>query len=236
MDKLELTIAGDQRELTIRDGQAAPPYVYNGFNYKTTDTDSFVAAVSRFGGKNTVMAANGGKIKAIVDCTIVDRDQSTITQEWALSKELIRWTEVLDKRIDQQKFIKFLERELRLFDSVQLQNLLAQLKTLKISTQIMGDYSMDDRNNYVVMYKTANGEGTSKIPAYLELAFPLIDGGREELIGIEIEFIQPSQPGEKPMFGLTVPGWKDLVQQSIDYEVDCIRTRLPGWLLIKGNV
>lgn len=238
MDKtLEIKLAPEAKDLILRSGNAPDIYVNKGYAYKTTTTESFIAAMKRFGSQErSVLAAEGGKIKAIVDCTILDRPQDSIGLAWAHSAEAERWSQVLDKRLPQPIFVKFLERECRLVSSPVLESLLAQLKVLKISTQILGDYSMDDRNNYTFMYKIGDMEGTTRIPSLIQIEIPLLDKGRNETVDIEIEFFQPTNATEKPAFGLICPTWEDLLQSSIDYEVDKIRKELPGWLILDGSL
>ena len=237
MEKLEVNLMGDQKELSVRTGQAPDIFVYKGFTHETTTTDSFVSALKRFGTQeNTVMAADGDRIHAIVDCTVEGRPQDTIKQKWAPSAEALRWKDVIGKKMIQAQFVKFLERETRLNSLPVLELLLAQLKTLKVNTQIIGDYSMDDRNNFTFMYKTGELEGTTKIPALIQIPMPLIDDGRIETVDIEIEFYPPQNAGDKPQFAMICPTWADLVQESVDFEVEQIRKALPGWLLLNGRL
>ena len=237
MEKLEVNLMGDQKDLSVRTGAAPDIFVYKGFNYETTTTASFVAALKRFGTKeNTVMAADGDRIHAIVDGGVQGRPQDMIKQKWAPSAEALRWVQVLNKKMIQTQFVKFLERETRLNSLPVMEHLLAQLKTLKVNTQIIGDYSMDDRNNFTFMYKTGEMEGTTKIPALIQIPMPLIDDGRIETVDIEIEFYPPQNAGDKPQFAMICPTWADLMQESIDFEVEQIRKELPGWLLLKGRL
>ena len=173
---------------------------------------------------------------AVIDHYQEERQQSRVNLSWAPSSEAKRWASVMGKQLIQAQFVKFLEREARIGKAPIIENLLAQMKGLKINAQIIGDYSMDDRNNYTFMYKIGDLEGTSKIPALLQIEIPLLDGGRKETVDIEIEFIRPNNATDKPMFWLTCPTWSDLLQQTIDFEVDKVRQALTGWTLIKGNL
>lgn len=237
MDKLEVNLNGEQKEVILREGRAAEIFQYNGFAYHTTNTESFIAALHKFGNAaSTVIANDGDKMKAVIDHYNESRQQSRLSLAWALSSEAKRWGALMGRQLQQAAFVKFLERESRISHDPVVENLLAQMKGLKINAQIIGDYSMDDRNNYTFMYKIGDLEGTSKIPSLFPMEFPMLDGGRKEIVDVEIEFIRPSNATDKPMFGLLCPTWADILQSSIDYEVAEIAAACPGWLLIKGSI
>ena len=237
MDKLVLSLAGAQKEVVLREGSAADIFQYKGFSYKTANTESFIATLIKYGNmKSTVIANNEDSMKAVLDHDNQDRPHSWASLSWDMSAEAKRWRSIMGKQLLQAQFVKFLEREARISGSPVVENLLAQMKGLKINAQIIGDYSMDDRNNYTFMYKIGDLEGCSRIPALLQIHFPMLDGGRTEAVDIEIEFIRPSNATDKPMFLLICPTWDDIMQGSIDYEVAEVRAAFPGWLLIKGTL
>lgn len=235
MEKIEVKVLTDGKEVILREGKAPDIFQNNGYCYDTTNTESFVAAIQKFGSKeNTVMAAGGDSVKAIVDCTIKNRPQDIIRLRWEASPEAKRWKAVMGKQLVQAIFVKFLEREVRISQSPVVESLLAQLKMFKVSAQIIGDYSMDDRNNYTFMYKIGDAEGQTKVPSLIQMEFPMIDEGRKEKVDIELEFIRPGNSNDKPAFCLTCPTWEDIVRESINFEVQEIIAALPGTLLIKG--
>lgn len=234
---IEINVTDATKELVVRAGNAPEIFQYKGFNYKTFTTQSFIDALRRFGSDDkTAISADGMTMKAILDYTVADRPQDTVTQQWSPSSEARRWVPMFEKKIEQALFVKFLERESRICGSATIENLLAQTKNLKISALITGDYSMDDRNNYTFMFKVGDTEGVAKIPSLIALHIPLIEGGRCELVDIEIDFIRPGNSNEKPGFVLRCPTWDDLLQKTIDEEINQIRQEFSGWLIIKGSV
>ena len=238
MEILQVNLVGEQKELVIRQGDAQNIFQYNGFRYETTNTESFIAAVRKFGTEeNTVIASSDGKVVAIIDCTVTGRPQDRICLKWGLSPVAMRWGAVIGKPMQQPQFVKFLEREARIEYQTTVEQLLAQVKNLKINAQIIGDYSMDDRNNYTFMYKIGDTEGTTKIPSVIDLYMQMIDGGRPEIVTIEIEFVRPSNPQEKPTFTFSCPTWQDIFRKSCEYEFEQIKQGVwPGALVICGTL
>ena len=150
-------------DMTLRMGAAPQIYNYQGFEYAVTDRQSFVAAVLKFGSKqNTVIACDekDGTVEAVLDKTVETRQHDKVFLRLMHSDELRRWEAILDKPMDHKTFVKFLERQA----NPALDAMIAATKQLRFVTQMTGDFSFDDNNNYNFVFKVGDAEGTARLP------------------------------------------------------------------------
>jgi hypothetical protein len=113
----------------------------------------------------------------------------------------------------------------------------AAVQQLKMATQITGDYSYDDRNNYTFAIKVNDMEGTTRMPNIFEIHIPILN--ESDLImdvDIELEIGKPKEPGQKPAFLLTCPKLSRYIKESVTHEIDKIKAALPDYNIMAGSI
>jgi hypothetical protein len=225
--------------LVIREGEAAPIYVYKGFSYTADSTDSLIALVKSKGVKeNVIVAYNDAGIEVILDDTIVERKQDRLAYKFKNSIQFEEWEKILTRgySFDQKEFIKFLQRrEVGEIDDIDL--LMASVQQFKYVTNIAGEFTYDDNNNYNFAIKIGDAEGTVKLPQFIFAKIEIyLESEFVQTMEIEMEVIRPKGEGEKPMFNLSCPKLNRYLQDAIDYEIKKLKTELDGYLIVAGNI
>ena len=240
MEKIELNVAEGTNEITLREGIARETYDnYKGFSYQADSTDSFIKVVNERMNHNgkAIIAYNENGMQAIMDDTVRDRDKDTAHYGYKKSIQFNEWKVILSGGvIDQKNFIKFLQRR-EDGEVKDIEMLLYSLQNFKFVTNIEGDFSQADNNNYTFMYKTKDGEGTVDIPAMItadieifnESAFP-------QSMEIEIEVNKPKDAGHKPTFTLQCPKLNRYIKEAMDWEVKKLKDAFPKYLVIAGKI
>lgn len=240
MEKIELNVAEGTNEITLREGIARETYDnYKGFSYQADSTDSFIKVVNERMNHNgkAIIAYNENGMQAIMDDTVRDRDKDTAHYGYKKSIQFNEWKGILSGGvIDQKDFIKFLQRR-EDGEVKDIEMLLYSLQNFKFVTNIEGDFSQADNNNYTFMYKTKDGEGTVDIPAMItadieifnESAFP-------QSMEIEIEVNKPKDAGQKPTFTLQCPKMNRYIKEAMDWEVKKLKDAFPKYLVIAGKI
>lgn len=224
-------------ELTIREGIAASVYEYGGFQHRAYSTDSFIKLVNAKADKlHCVIAYHDTGMKAILNDTVVDRDQDTVSYEFRKSLQYLEWKEILEGVVMTQKgFIKFLQSREK--DEIDIELLLFNVQNFKYVTNIEGDFSQADHNNYTFMIKSKDGEGKVKIPQFL---YPQIEifneSGFMQTVEVELEVYRPKDPTEVPGFKFTCPKLARYLKKAVEHEIETMRTGLPDYLIINGSI
>lgn len=228
----------DGNELTIREGQAPRVYEYNGFQHRVFSTDSFVRLVDAKANKpNCVVAYHDSGMKAILDDMVVDRNLDTVSYEFRKSLQYGEWKRILEGTVMSQKdFIKFLQS--REDDEIKdAEALLFNVKNFKYVTNIEGDFSQADRNNYTFMIKSKDGEGTVKIPQFLYVKLEIFnESSFSQLVEIEVEVYRPKDPTEVPGFKFECPKLERYLKAAVEHEVEAMKAGLPDYLIITGSI
>ena len=224
-------------DMTLRTGAAPQIYNYQGFEYAVTDRQSFVAAVLKFGSKqNTVIACDekDGTVEAVLDKTVETRQHDKVFLRLMHSDELRRWEAILDKPMDHKTFVKFLERQA----NPALDSMIAATKQLRFVTQMTGDFSFDDNNNYNFVFKVGDAEGTARLPATIDVIFkPVLENGMyEAIVTFEIELKKPTNEREKPTITVTAPRLQDAIKAAIKAEAAQMKCELEGFLVLSGAI
>jgi hypothetical protein len=211
-----------------------PIFQYQGFQHVVEDTDSVIGLVKRYGApENTLIFVNKDRIHVIFDDTIQDRPQDTAECEFVLSDQANDWHRHLSNSIEQKKFIDFLrcrpEEEIENLDA-----LLAAVKVLKITTEIIGDYELDDRGNITFMYKSREKEGKCSIPSVINVRIPMLNNGSVMSIEMELEIIKPKSEQEKPAFKITCPKWSRYYKEAVEAEIEKLKRALPEYSILAG--
>ena len=117
-----------------------------------------------------------------------------------------------------------------------IDRLLHAVSNFKYVTNIQGDFSFDDRNNYTFNVKLSDGEGTVRIPKIIMANIEILQGSdfRQD-IEIEVEVQRPKDPSEHPHFLLSCPKYPRYYQAAVEQECTLLPERLPNYLIVRGR-
>jgi hypothetical protein len=223
----------------LRFGEAPEVFVYQGFRHTARSTASFIELVKRKGcaeGDRTVVAYTDQGIEAILDDSVKDRPQDTVTFGFTKSLELSEWGKVWDKPVDHKTLADFLNRQ----DPSQVQGLeffIEAVRNFKYTSVIDGDFSYDDRNNYTFAVKIRDQEGSVKIPKTLFLRIPLIEESEFlQTIEVEVDFQKPRSEQEKVLFLLSCPKFPRYWREAVKHEIQKVKEELAGYLVVAGKL
>lgn len=234
----KIMINAQGQELTLREGNAKRVYDYQGFHHKAFSTESFTELVDQKASKpDCIVAYDDNGMMAILDDTVVDRDQDRVSYQFKKSLQYKEWKELLEGCVMNQKaFIKFLQgREPEELQNLEL--LLFNIKNFKYVTNIAGDFSQDDRNNYTFMIKSSDGEGTVKIPQFINAKIEIFNESNFfQAVEIEVEVYRPKDATEVPGFKFSCPKLERYLKTAVENEVNTMKNNLPGYLIVTGSI
>lgn len=239
MEKIELAVSGETKEVILREGKAPEIFVYDGFHYAAESTESLIALTKSKGNKpNVIVAYNQTGVKVILDDLIFTRHKDIISYEFKRSRQFEEWKSILLKGqvFDQKSLIDFLRRREE-GEIIEIESLLAAIQNFKFVTNITGDFSFDDRNNYTFAIKVGDSEGTVKLPKYIFACVELYNESNfRQTIELEVEVQKPRGEGEKPMFLISCPKFSRYDEEALKNEVDTIKGGLEGYLIVAGRI
>ena len=236
MDKMTVNITGEQKELTILEGAAQTPFRYGGFTYHVETTESFVKLIKAKATKeNAVVAYQNGTMQAILDDTITDRPNDRLIYSLKVSQQAKEWIDILGKNngpMGQKSFLNFLKRR-SVEELPNLEELIFSVQNFRYVTNISGEASYEDGNNYVFGIKVKDAEGTTTLPKSI---YPKIQIYKEsdfvEAMEIEIEIVKPRDAGEGLGFVLSCPKFERYVEEAQAHEVEKMKKELDGFLVV----
>jgi hypothetical protein len=235
--QINITPAGDQ--LVIRTGDANEVFDYQGYQYRAESTESLITLVKSKGSvPNSIIAYNQDGIKVILDDTVLDRTQDRLTYNYKFSQQFEEWSKILRNGavFEQKPFIDFLRRREATEIDCQ-ESLMAAIQNFKYVSNITGDFTYDDRNNYTFGFKIGDAEGTVKIPQIINANIEIYNESQFiQAIEIEIEVKRPKSEGEKPLFALTCPKLERYIKIAIENEIERVKTELEGYLIVAGVI
>jgi len=238
MENMQIKLANAEGELIVREGKAAPIYERKAFNYSAYSTDSFIQLIKAKSHKaNAVIAYSDTGIQAIMDDKVFDRDQDRLNYSFKLSQQYNEWRNVLGgASADQRDLIKFLKRREpgEVYDS---ELLMAALQNFKFVTNITGDFTYDDNNNYTFGMKIGDAEGTVRLPQVIYVSIEIFnESGFFQDVEIEVEVIKPRSEQDKLMFTLQCPKLERYIREAVKYEIDKVKAELDGYLIVTGKI
>lgn len=224
--------------LVIREGEAPQVFTYEGFKYTADSTDSLITLVqSKGSNSNSVIAYNERGINVILDDTVKDREQDRLSYCYKHSIQYQEWKRILEGQAFEQKgFIDFLKRR-EPNEVADVDVLLAAIQQFKYVTNITGDFTYDDRNNYTFAIKVGDAEGTVRLPQLIYANIEVFnESGFTQVLELEMEVKKPKGENEKPLFGLHCPKLARYLQDAVAYEVDKVKKELDGYLIVAGSI
>lgn len=235
--QINVTPLGDT--LIIREGAAAPLFNYDGFRYTANSTPALIALVkSKSVKENCVIAYDEKGFKVILNDQIIERCQDRIAYEFQKSLQYEEWEQILERGyvFDQKSLIDFLKRR-DTYEITEVEQFIAALQNFKFVTNITGDFSFDDRNNYTFSIKVGDAEGTVKLPQIVLVNLEIFNESEYfQLIEIELEVKKPKGEGEKPLFALACPKLSRYLKAATDNEIERVKQELDGYLIVAGNI
>ncbi|HWR07779.1 hypothetical protein [Sporomusa sp.] len=235
--QIHVTPVGDT--LIVRQGEAAEIYQYSGFKYTANSTDSLIALVKSKGiQENCVIAYDEKGFKVILNDRVIDREQDRITYNFKHSLQYKEWERILTNAVtfDQKNFIDFLRRREE-GEIIEPDRLMAAVQNFKYVTNIAGDFTYDDNNNYTFAIKVGEAETTVRLPQMIFANMEFFnESGFVQCIEIEIEVYKPKGDGEKPAFKLTCPKYSRYMENAVAFEIEKVKTELKDYLIVAGNI
>jgi hypothetical protein len=235
--KIEVSATPGCNDITLRTGEAKRVYYQQGTSYQL-DTIDAIAELVKFRGKpeTTLIFCDEKQIGIILDDSIMDRDKDLAKFDFCHSDEYGEWKAVLSKPLNQKSFVDFLK--LREPEEVEgLDSLLGTIQFLSYATQIIGDFSYEDRDNTTVCIKIKDSETTAKIPQQFIVAVPLIYGSDKKVsMEIQLELQKPRSEDQRPVFVITCPKFNRYWNEAVKYETDRLKGLLPGYKIIAGSM
>lgn len=233
----QINISPTGERLEIWHGQLPSVFVFANQKFAVESTASFIELIKWKGSKeNTIISYDKDCLDVILDCTVTDRPQDRGRFTFQLSQDMKEWSGIFGKQIPQKFFVDFLRR-LPVGQLINADAIMGAVQTLKIATSFMGDYTFNDNNNYVVMFKVQDAEGSTEIPSLLNIAVPILN--ESDLVSdieIELELQKPTSDGQRPLFTLRCPKWERYYREAVAHEVEVLKKALPGYLILAGQI
>ncbi len=118
-----------------------------------------------------------------------------------------------------------------------VEELMAALQNFKFVTNIAGDFSFDDRNNYTFAIKIGEAEGTVKIPQMILVNMEIFNESDYIIpVEVEIEVVKPRSESEKVLFQLSCPKLPRYKQEAVAAEIAKLHMELDGYLIVTGKI
>lgn len=241
-EKIQVNLPEGTKELVLREGAAPAVFDYRGINYVAYSTESFIELAQRRSKDKLVIAYNEDGMQAILDDTVKDRPMDTVKYDYRYSRQYGEWKPILaGTTMAQKDLMKFMKR--RDPDEVEeLEKLMYALQNFRFVTQIEGDFSNEDNNNFTFMFKTKDGEGSIRVPKVLNANIEILnESGFKQAVEIEVEVNKPTEAGKKPTFSLECPKLQRYIDVATDHEVEALKasdiaTNVSRTLLITGKL
>ncbi len=236
MDKMTVNLNGEQKELIVREGEANQEFQYTGFHYQAHSTEAFVSLVkAKASRENAVIGYIENGMHAIVDDTVQDRRQDTISYQFLNSQRFLEWGDILSAKgitLNQKTFLNFLKRRDK-DELPNLEELIFSVQNFRYVTNISGEASYEDGNNYVFGIKVKDVKGTTTLP---KMIYPRVQIYNESeffaTLEVEIEVIKPKEAGEGLCFKLSCPKISRYVKDAAEFEVEQMKKALDGYLVV----
>lgn len=239
MDNTQINVTPVGDTLIIREGQAPKIYEYSGFQYTADSKASFIALVqSKSVKESCVISYNESGFKAILDDEVVDRRQDRVSYDFKKSQQYQEWKSILEGGcvLGQKSFIDFLRRR-EPGEIENIETLIASVQNFKYVTNISGDFTFDDRNNYTFAIKVGDAEGTVRLPQVVEVNIEIFNESEFiQTMELELEVQKPKGEGEKLAFYLHCPKLSRYSKKAVEYEIDFVKDELDGYLIVAGNI
>ncbi|MBR4401054.1 MAG: hypothetical protein IKT09_05100 [Synergistes sp.] len=232
---------GHKDPITIIEGIAPNPlplFNYQGCQYTALDVESFCSLVKAKGARlSAIIFADAAGFTAILDDTVISRKQDTVTMPYTYSVQAEEWEPVLSSggtAFALKDLIDYIKRcDAATIDG--FEELLVAFKNFKYVSNVTGDFTFDNRNNYTFCVKVRDAEGTVRIPQlFLSNIEIYKNSGFFQRMEIEVEIYQPKTAGEQPLIKLRCPKFPRYLQAAQAELYSHMKNDLDGWLVVQG--
>ena len=234
--KINISPIGE--ELVLRTGTAPEVFQYKGFKYQAENVKSFVDLVKvKSSPEHGIVFYNENCFFAVIDDTVQDREQDHVFYAYIHSVQFKEWSPMLltTKAYSIKDFADFLKRR-EPHEIPKINDLLYAVQNFRYVTNIQGDFSFEDRNNYTFNVKINEAEGTVRVPRTINTSIEIFkDSGFFQNIEVEIEVHRPKDQDENPGFILSCPKFARYYEGAKKHEVDTLLELLPDYLVVAGE-
>lgn len=225
-------------KVMVYGGEAPEIFQYHGFRYEASSVKGFVELVKAKGVQERAVVFGHEKgFYAVLDDGVKDRELDTVSMPFKHSVICQEWLQILKNGqvLNLKEFIDFLKRRSE-GEIENIDELIYNIKNFKYVTNISGDFTYDNRNNYTFMVKAQDAEGTVRIPQSFIMKCEIFKGsGWEQMMEIELEIQKPKSPGEPLLFQLSCPKFPRYLQDAKEELYDSMKKELEGWLVVEGS-
>jgi hypothetical protein len=232
-------IVSDEGGVTIREGKAPDIFVYSGFRYKTDSTDSFCRLLKAKAAdiSSAVVFAHDSGFMSIVDTTVKDRPQDTVSYGFQWSTACKEWADIFTtgKAFTVREMVDFLKRRMP-GEIDNMEEFLCAAQNFRYVIKTEGDFTRDDSHNYVAAIKVGTAEGTIKIPEKIYVSMELFNESafvQEIEVEVEIHYPKDEKDG-RPGFFLSCPKFDRYIEKAKINEFINLSKELEGFLIVKG--
>lgn len=233
---------GHKEPITILEGVAAKPlplFDYQGYQYTALDVKSFCELVKAKGKQpSALIFSDDAGFTAILDDTVISRKQDTVRMPYTYSVQMEEWEPVLSPGghvFALKELIDYIKRaDGKTIDN--FESLLSSFKNFKYVSNVTGDFTFDNRNNYTFCVKVKDAEGTVRIPQTFCANVEIFKNSDWfQWMEIEVEISQPKAAGEQPLFLLSCPKFPRYLQAAQENLYEQMKKELDGWLVVQGR-
>ena len=239
MDNKQINVTPVGDTLIIREGQAPKIYEYSGFDYTADSKTSLIALVqSKSVKENCVVFYNTNGFNAILDDKVIARNQDHVAYGFKKSQQYQEWKEILERGsvFGQKNFIDFLRRR-EPGEIENIESLIAAIQNFKYVTNISGDFTYDDRNNYTFAFKIGDAEGTVRLPQIMMANIEVFNESEFiQMMELELEVQKPKSEGDKLAFFIHCPKLSRYSKKAVEHEIEVVKAELDGYLIVAGNI
>lgn len=225
-------------EVVVRTGEAKELYEFKGTAFRTESVESFVRLVQAKANRpQCVVFCDGKGFKAILDDTVTDRPFDTVSHPFELSTIAQEWERILQNGavFNIKSLVDFLKRR-EPGEITDIDELIYGVQNFRYLTNIAGDFTFADRNNYVFSVKIEEAESTIKIPKTVIARIELLkNSGHISDVEIEIEVKRPTNAGENPGILLLCPKYDRYLETAKAAALDKVVKALDGFLVVDGS-
>lgn len=238
--KIEVNVSAKDGELVIRHGDAPEIFTYRGQRFLANSMNAFIDLAKKHMvvAGSPVAAYDEQRIIAVLNQSVHDRPLDMICYNYKFALDYRYLKGLLGKAMTQKDLIDAVKRLTSYFGwKTPADLLIARLKTLKLVTNIAGDFQVDDNNNYTFAIKVGDAEGTTQLPSELVLDMPIYNEQKEMFeVNLELEVVKPKNENERPLFVLRCPLVDILERDALLSEIKNAQEQLVEMLIVEGDL
>lgn len=187
--------------------------------------------------KSIVLVSDDG-ISAVLDDEPQTNAREIIQVAWQRHQDLMAWSTILAQTdpISHKDLLRFCLRHAHTLADA---DVVQALRSIKITNEVVIDSDIrEDAGSQAVAFKTTAGNEFKKFPRAISVQVPILaddpaDGVRP--FQVRLAVVMPERAEQGIRFYLTSPDIRRVVRARIDAEIQTLRERLAGWLIVRGQ-